>query len=56
MGAKITGCSDVSISLFHARQLLGGKIQGKQSGIKMFQLQFNTGFLPDGTKAVHFEK
>nr|XP_039272755.1 cyclin-G-associated kinase-like [Styela clava] len=54
--ADIVGVSDITVSIFHARQLLGGKIQGKQSGIKMFQLQFNTGFLPDSTTAIHFEK
>nr|CAB3248083.1 cyclin-G-associated kinase [Phallusia mammillata] len=59
IGARVGGetGSDVTITLFHARQILGGKLQlqGKQSGIRMFQVQFNTGFVPLNATKVQFK-
>uniref|UniRef100_H2ZA88 Auxilin n=1 Tax=Ciona savignyi TaxID=51511 RepID=H2ZA88_CIOSA len=59
IGAKVGGGtnSDISVSVYHARQILGGKLtlQAKQTGIKMFQLQFNAGFVPPTATKVHFQ-
>lgn len=59
VGARVGGetGSDVSIVLFHARQILGGKLQlqGKQTGIRMFQVQFSTGFVPPNATKVQFK-
>uniref|UniRef100_H2ZA90 Auxilin n=1 Tax=Ciona savignyi TaxID=51511 RepID=H2ZA90_CIOSA len=52
IGAKVGGGtnSDISVSVYHARQILA-----KQTGIKMFQLQFNAGFVPPTATKVHFQ-
>lgn len=57
VGARVGGTSspDVTLVVYHARQILGGKLQAKQTGIKMFQLQFNTGFVPLNTATVNFK-
>ena len=57
VGARVGGASgsDVTVVVYHARQILGGKLQAKQSGIKMFQLQFNTGFIPSNATKIHFK-
>nr|XP_018668596.1 cyclin-G-associated kinase isoform X1 [Ciona intestinalis] len=58
VGAEVGGSvgPDITLSVYHARQILGGKLalQAKQTGIKMFQLQFNTGFVPINATKVHF--
>lgn len=36
---------DVTVIISHARSTLGSKVQGKVTPIRMFQLQFHTGFL-----------
>ena len=57
VGARVGGSSgsDIAVVVYHARQILGGKLQAKQSGIKMFQLQFNTGFVPPNATKIHFK-
>ena len=57
VGARVGGVSgsDVTVVVYHARQILGGKLQAKLSGIKMFQLQFNTGFIPPNATKIHLK-
>ncbi|XP_076811741.1 cyclin-G-associated kinase-like isoform X1 [Clavelina lepadiformis] len=59
VGAGVGGRagSDVTLILYHARQILGGKLQlqAKQTGVKMFQVQFNTGFVPPNATHIHFK-
>lgn len=47
---NISAAGDITIVVYHARSTFGGKIQGKITSMKMFQLQFNSGFVkPDRT-------
>ncbi|KAK2189330.1 hypothetical protein NP493_109g06044 [Ridgeia piscesae] len=50
----VTG--DVTIVASHARSTFGGKVQGKITSMKMFQIQFHTGFLKPETKTLNFSK
>ncbi|XP_041358750.1 cyclin-G-associated kinase-like [Gigantopelta aegis] len=45
---------DVTVIVYHARSTFGGKIQGKITSMKMFQLQFHTGFITPETRTVKF--
>ncbi|XP_071477251.1 cyclin-G-associated kinase-like [Diadema antillarum] len=47
---------DIMIAVYHARSTFGGKVQGKVTGLKMFQFQFYTGFVELGTKEITFSK
>ncbi|KAK6634789.1 hypothetical protein RUM44_000036 [Polyplax serrata] len=43
---NLTICGDITLSVFHARQNLGGVMSsGKPTGHKICQLQFHTGFI-----------
>lgn len=45
---NISAVGDVTIVVYHARSTFGGKVQGKITSMKMFQLQFHTGMInPD---------
>ncbi|XP_052833700.1 cyclin-G-associated kinase-like [Octopus bimaculoides] len=45
---NISAVGDVTIAVYHARSTFGGKVQGKITSMKMFQLQFHTGMInPD---------
>ena len=47
---------DVTIALYHARSTFGGKVQGKITSMKIFQLQFHSGFLQTDKKIKFFTK
>ena len=47
---------DITFIVYHARSILGGKVQAKNISLKMFQLQFNTGFLPLNSCAIKFRR
>ncbi|XP_055488192.1 cyclin-G-associated kinase isoform X1 [Leucoraja erinacea] len=47
---------DVLIVIFHARSTLGGRLQAKMTSMKMFQIQFHTGFVPRNATSVKFAK
>ncbi|XP_022105405.1 cyclin-G-associated kinase-like [Acanthaster planci] len=47
---------DVMCMVYHARSTFGGKVQGKVTAMKMFQLQFHAGFVPHGSQTVQFSK
>ena len=45
---------DLTFIVYHARSLLGGKVQAKNISLKMFQFQFNSGFLPENSCSIKF--
>ncbi|RUS92097.1 hypothetical protein EGW08_000121 [Elysia chlorotica] len=47
---------DVTIIVYHARSTFGGKIQGKITSMKVFQVQFYTGFIEEGTTDLQFHQ
>ncbi|MEE6512825.1 hypothetical protein FKM82_020081, partial [Ascaphus truei] len=47
---------DVLIVIYHARSTLGGRLQAKMTSMKMFQIQFHTGFVPRNATTVKFAK
>ncbi|XP_070563738.1 cyclin-G-associated kinase-like [Ptychodera flava] len=47
---------DIMVVLYHARSTFGGKMQGKVTAVKMFQLQFHTGFIEPGQTKLRFNK
>ncbi|XP_060738546.1 cyclin-G-associated kinase isoform X2 [Tachysurus vachellii] len=47
---------DVLIVIYHARATLGGRLQAKMASMKMFQIQFHTGFVPRNATTVKFAK
>uniref|UniRef100_A0A8C8WTT6 Cyclin G associated kinase n=1 Tax=Panthera leo TaxID=9689 RepID=A0A8C8WTT6_PANLE len=52
----ITVQGDVLIIIYHARSTLGGRLQAKVASMKMFQVQFHTGFVPRNAATVKFAK
>ncbi|XP_028348264.1 cyclin-G-associated kinase isoform X5 [Physeter macrocephalus] len=52
----ITVQGDVLIIIYHARSTLGGRLQAKMASMKMFQIQFHTGFVPRNAATVKFAK
>ncbi|XP_036382245.1 cyclin-G-associated kinase isoform X2 [Megalops cyprinoides] len=52
----ITVQGDVLIVIYHARSTLGGRLQAKMASMKMFQIQFHTGFVPRNATQVKFAK
>ncbi|KAI8787018.1 cyclin-G-associated kinase isoform X1 [Biomphalaria glabrata] len=54
LNISVTG--DVTLIVYHARSTFGGKIQGKITSMKIFQVQFHTGFIPDGTSEIQFNQ
>lgn len=47
---NISVVGDITVIAYHARSTFGGKVQGKITSMKMFQIQFNTGMVkPDAT-------
>lgn len=54
LGVTVQG--DVLIIIYHARSTLGGRLQAKMASMKMFQIQFHTGFVPRNATTVKFAK
>lgn len=54
LGTTVQG--DVLIAIYHARSTLGGRLQAKMASMKMFQVQFHTGFVPRNATTVKFAK
>ncbi|EDL20106.1 cyclin G associated kinase, isoform CRA_h, partial [Mus musculus] len=54
LGVTVQG--DVLIIIYHARATLGGRLQAKMASMKMFQIQFHTGFVPRNATTVKFAK
>ncbi|XP_067264450.1 cyclin-G-associated kinase isoform X5 [Chanodichthys erythropterus] len=53
---NITVQGDVLIVIYHSRSTLGGRLQAKMASMKMFQIQFHTGFVPRNASTVKFAK
>ncbi|XP_076440781.1 cyclin-G-associated kinase-like [Babylonia areolata] len=51
---NISAAGDITLIFYHARSTFGGKIQGKITSMKMFQLQFHSGFVQEGTTSLKF--
>ncbi|ELU08049.1 hypothetical protein CAPTEDRAFT_20343 [Capitella teleta] len=47
---------DITIIVYHARSTFGGKVQGKITSMKMFQMQFHSGFVDQDCKSVKFTR
>ncbi|XP_047422304.1 cyclin-G-associated kinase isoform X2 [Sciurus carolinensis] len=54
LGTTVQG--DVLLVIYHARSTLGGRLQAKMASMKMFQIQFHTGFVPRNATTVKFAK
>lgn len=52
----VTMQGDVLLVIYHARSTLGGRLQAKMASMKMFQIQFHTGFVPRNATTVKFAK
>ncbi|KAM8961962.1 cyclin-G-associated kinase [Pelodytes ibericus] len=52
----VTVQGDILIVIYHARSTLGGRLQAKMTSMKMFQIQFHTGFVPRNATTVKFSK
>ncbi|KAM6965438.1 cyclin-G-associated kinase [Aplochiton taeniatus] len=53
---NVTVQGDVLVVIYHARSTLGGRLQAKMASMKMFQIQFHTGFVPRNATTVKFNK
>lgn len=53
---NVTVQGDVLVVIYHARSTLGGRLQAKMASMKMFQVQFHTGFVPRNATTVKFAK
>ncbi|XP_034092578.1 cyclin-G-associated kinase isoform X2 [Gymnodraco acuticeps] len=53
---NVTVQGDVLVVIYHARSTLGGRLQAKLASMKMFQIQFHTGFVPRNATTVKFNK
>ncbi|XP_008334591.1 cyclin-G-associated kinase-like isoform X2 [Cynoglossus semilaevis] len=53
---NVTVQGDVLVVIYHARSTLGGRLQAKMASMKMFQIQFHTGFVPRNATNVKFAK
>uniref|UniRef100_A0AAR2IIC8 Cyclin-G-associated kinase n=1 Tax=Pygocentrus nattereri TaxID=42514 RepID=A0AAR2IIC8_PYGNA len=53
---NVTVQGDALIVIYHARSTLGGRLQAKMASMKMFQIQFHTGFVPRNATTVKFAK
>uniref|UniRef100_A0A7N8X9U3 Cyclin-G-associated kinase n=1 Tax=Mastacembelus armatus TaxID=205130 RepID=A0A7N8X9U3_9TELE len=53
---NVTVQGDVLVVIYHARATLGGRLQAKMASMKMFQIQFHTGFVPRNATTVKFAK
>lgn len=40
-----TVCGDITVAVYHARNTLGGVVQGRPAGLKICQFQIHTGFI-----------
>ncbi|XP_058813627.1 cyclin-G-associated kinase [Topomyia yanbarensis] len=51
---NVTVCGDVTVTLYHARNALGG--MGRPQGLKICQFQLNTGYIPEEETLINFTK
>ena len=53
---NLTLQGDVTVVVYHARSTLGGKVQGKMTSIRVFQLQFHTGFIKTSATKLKYSR
>ncbi|XP_067135354.1 cyclin-G-associated kinase isoform X2 [Centruroides vittatus] len=53
---NVTTMGDISVAVYHARSTFGGKVQGKVTAIRIFQLQLHTGFINPGTQTINYSR
>lgn len=51
---NITVCGDITITLYHARNAIAG--MGRPQGLKVCQLQFHSGFIPEEETLLSFNR
>lgn len=51
---NITVCGDITITLYHARNAIAG--MGRPQGLKICQLQFHSGFIPEEETLLSFNR
>lgn len=51
---NITVCGDITITLYHARNAIAG--MGRTQGLKVCQLQFHSGFIPEEETLLSFNR
>ncbi|XP_029653183.2 cyclin-G-associated kinase isoform X2 [Octopus sinensis] len=51
---NISAVGDVTIAVYHARSTFGGKVQGKITSMKMFQIQFHTGMINPDAESIKY--
>lgn len=54
LALNVTVCGDVTVTLYHARNALGG--MGRPQGLKICQFQLNTGYIPEEETLINFSK
>ncbi|XP_052865574.1 cyclin-G-associated kinase [Anopheles cruzii] len=54
LAMNVTVCGDVTITLYHARNALGG--MGRPQGIRICQLQFHTGYIPEEETLINYDR
>lgn len=53
---NLTLQGDVTIVVYHARSTLGGKVQGKVTSMRVFLLQFHTGFIKPSAQKLKYSR
>lgn len=51
---NVTVCGDITITLYHARNAIAG--MGRPQGLKVCQLQFHSGFIPEEETLLSFNR
>jgi len=54
---NVTVVGDITLVAYHARNVLGGVMSsGRPTGIKIAQVQFHTGFIPEEETSLRYTK
>jgi len=54
---NVTVVGDITFVAYHARNVLGGVMSsGRPTGIKIAQVQFHTGFIPEEETSLRYTK
>lgn len=53
---NLTLQGDVTIVVYHGRSTLGGKVQGKVTSMRVFMLQFHTGFIKPSAQKLKYSR
>ena len=53
---NLTLQGDVTVVVYHGRSTLGGKVQGKMTSMRVFMLQFHTGFIKTSAHKLKYSR